>query len=197
MIKVILASKSPRRRELLARIIQDFEIIVADTDETLGEGVSPFDGVRILAERKGAAVLPKVTEDSIIISSDTLVELDGVPLGKPTDREDARRMLRSLSGRRHNVHTGVAVHYMGRCYSETETSGVIFREMTDGEILEYIATGEPMDKAGAYGIQGIGGKFVTQYDGNFDTIMGLPVGLTARLINTAVGKEIVKYDEKG
>ena len=197
MIKVILASKSPRRRELLARIIQDFEIIVAGTDETLGEGVSPFDGVRILAERKGAAVLPKVTEDAIIISSDTLVELDGVPLGKPSDCDDARRMLRSLSGRRHNVHTGVAVHYMGHCYSETETSGVIFREMTDGEILEYIATGEPMDKAGAYGIQGIGGKFVTRYDGNFDTIMGLPVGLTARLINTAVGKEIVKYDEKG
>ena len=181
----------------MARIVPEFEIIVADTDETLGDEVSPFDGVRILAERKGAAVLAKVEADAVVISSDTLVELDGVPLGKPCDGEDAFRMLRSLSGRRHNVHTGVAVHYNGKCFSETETSGVIFREMTDGEIRDYIATGEPMDKAGSYGIQGIGGKFVTRYDGNFDTIMGLPVGLTARLINAAVGKEIVRYDEKG
>lgn len=183
--RVILASKSPRRRELLARIIGEFDIEVADVCEDLPRGVHPRDGVELLAVRKGAAVA-KDFSDAIVLSSDTLVELGGVALGKPEDEADARRMLRMLSGRTHNVHTGVAVHYRGKAYSGRETTAVTFREMSDGEIDAYIATGEPMDKAGAYGIQGEGGKFVLCYDGGFDTVMGLSVSLSEQLISRAL-----------
>lgn len=185
-MKVVLASKSPRRRELLADIISDFEIITADCDETLPDGVHPSRGVEILAVRKGEAVLPKTSQDSLIISSDTLVELSGVALGKPEDPSDARRMLRSLSGRSHNVHTGVAVHYKGRVFSGVDTTAVSFRELSEPEIDEYIASGEPFDKAGSYGIQGLGGRFVSGYDGRFDTVVGLSVKLTRELIEKAM-----------
>ena len=188
-MRIILASKSPRRRELLSGLVGDFEIITAETDEELPDEITPRDGVVILAERKGRAVLSDELYDAIVISSDTLVELDGVPLGKPISEEDAARMLRSLSGRAHNVHTGVAVHYRGRCLSGVDTTRVIFRDVTDSEIEEYIASKEPMDKAGAYGIQGLGGKFVARYEGRFDTVMGLPVELVRVLINEALGKE--------
>ena len=188
-MRIILASKSPRRRELLSGLVSDFEIITAETDEVLGRDITPRDGVVILAERKGRTVITEALYDAIVISSDTLVELDGVPLGKPSSRENAEQMLRSLSGRAHNVHTGVAVHYRGRCLSGVDTTRVIFRDMTDSEIGEYVESGEPMDKAGAYGIQGIGGKFVAGYEGRFDTVMGLPVELVRRLMNEAVGEE--------
>lgn len=183
--RVILASKSPRRRELLGRISGDFEIIVKEVDEDLPGEIHPRRGVEMLAVRKGAAVA-KDAPDAIVISSDTLVELDGVPLGKPRDEAHAREMLLSLSGRRHNVHTGVAVHYRGRVFSGVDSTAVSFREMSLDEINEYIACGEPMDKAGAYGIQGEGGKFVTGYDGEFDTVMGLSVSLTERLVDMAM-----------
>ena len=188
-MRYVLASKSPRRRELLGKIINNFEIITAETDETLPDTVHPSEGVRILAERKGRAVYDTVEEECMVISSDTLVEIDGEPLGKPRDEEDAARMLRRLSSRRHNVHTGVAIHYKGRVYSGTHTSGVYFRHIDESEICEYIATGEPMDKAGSYGIQGEGGKFVEKYEGEFDSIMGLSVTLTRRLIDEALGGE--------
>jgi septum formation protein len=113
------------------------------------------------------------------------VELQGVALGKPTDEADAYRMLRSLSGKAHNVHTGVAVHCQGRVFSGVATTAVHFREMTDEEIYDYIATGDPMDKAGAYGIQNGGGLFVTKYDGDYDTVVGLSVKLTKSLIDEA------------
>lgn len=179
--KVILASKSPRRRELLGKIIGSFEIETAEVDESLPTTVHPREGVEILAVRKGAPIA-EGNPDAIVISSDTLVELEGVALGKPTDADDAHRMLRSLAGRSHNVHTGVAVHYRGRVCSGVDSTAVIFREMCDAEIDEYIAGGEPMDKAGAYGIQGEGGKFVLGYDGRFDTVMGLSIDLVERLI---------------
>ena len=185
-MKIILASKSPRRRELLGEIIKEFEILTADTDESLPEGTHPREGVGLLACRKGAAVLPIVGEDAVVVSSDTLVELDGIPLGKPTDQEDARRMLRRLSGRTHNVHTGVAVHYRGRCFSGVDSTAVTFRELSDEEIAEYVAGGEPMDKAGAYGIQGQGGRLVAGYCGRFDTVVGLSVSLTEALIKEAL-----------
>ena len=188
-MKIILASKSPRRRELLATLVPEFEILTAETDETLPEGLHPAEGVRILAERKGAAVADSAPEDALIISSDTLVELDGVALGKPETEEDARRMLRSLSGRGHNVHTGIAVRYRGVVFSDTASTRVIFRDMSDGEIGDYILTGEPMDNAGAYGIQGIGGKFVTGYQGDYDTVVGLSMRLLVELMNKAVGEE--------
>ena len=185
-VKYILASKSPRRRELLAKITDRFEIVTAEVDETVPEGTPPRSGVELLAVRKGAAVAEGRAE-SLVISSDTLVELDGAPLGKPRDEEDAYLMLRALSGRAHNVHTGVAVHYRGRVYSGVDSTAVCFRELTDREILDYIATGEPMDKAGAYGIQGGAGAFVESTSGERDTVVGLSLRLTAELIRRALG----------
>ncbi len=180
-MRIILASKSPRRRELLLELYRDFEIITEDVDENFSDSVHPREGVEILAVRKGAAVA-KSYPDAVVISSDTLVEIDGVPLGKPADAGEARDMLRRLSGNTHRVHTGVAVHFRGRALSGVSTSAVAFRELSDDEISEYIATGEPMDKAGSYAIQGLGGKFVSHYEGDFDTIVGLSVSLTRELI---------------
>ncbi len=181
-IPVILASRSPRRRELLGRVLSDFQVIVAeDVDEKLPDGVHPREGVALLAKRKGEPI-SDLYPNSIVISSDTLVELDGVPLGKPKDKRDAERILGLLSAREHNVHTGVAISYRGKVSFGTATSSVRFRELSKEEIKSYIATGEPMDKAGAYGIQGEGGKLVLDYSGDFDTIMGLSLALTEKLL---------------
>ncbi len=135
--------------------------------------------------------MAKEHSDALVISSDTLVELCGTPLGKPADKNDAKRMLRSLSAKAHNVHTGVAVHYNGKVFSGVDSTAVYFKELSDKEIDEYILTGEPMDKAGSYGIQGIGGKFVSEYRGRFDTVVGLSVALTEELI-----KEALKNDKE-
>ena len=186
-MKYILASKSPRRRELLGKIIDEFEIKTCDVDETLPADMHPRDGVEVLALRKGE-VVANDKKDAVVISSDTLVELDGVPLGKPRDKADAIEMLTSLSGKAHNVHTGVAVHYNGKTYSGVASTAVYFREMTRAEIEEYVASGDPMDKAGSYGIQSGGGKFVEKIDGDFDTVVGLSVSLTKKLIDEALGK---------
>ncbi len=185
-MRYILASKSPRRRELLTRIIPEFEIITREVDESLPTDVHPRDGVGLLAIRKGEAVVPLVGDGAIVISSDTLVEYKGVALGKPTDVEDAKRMLRTLSGVKHNVHTGVAVHYKGRCYSGVSSTAVEFLELSDETIETYVACGEPMDKAGAYGIQGLGGRLVKGYFGDYNTVVGLSLELTERLIGEAL-----------
>lgn len=183
-MRVILASKSPRRREYLAALSEElgfcFEIITEDTDETL-VGEYPFCGVEELAIRKGAAVAAKYPE-ALVISSDTLVELDGKPLGKPCGEAEAVKMLASLSNRSHNVHTGVAVHCKGRIFSGVRSTAVRFREISAREIDYYVSTGEPMDKAGAYGIQGYAGRFVEGYDGDFDTVVGLSVSLLKELL---------------
>lgn len=187
-MKIILASASPRRRELLSSVCENFDILVSEADESLDDCVHPCDAVRILSERKGRAVLDSLAEegcDKLIISSDTLVELDGKPLGKPCSETEARTMLRALSGRRHNVHTGIALHLRGRVYSGVATTGVCFREISDSEIDSYIATGEPMDKAGSYGIQGLGGKFVEKTDGDFDTVVGFSIRLLLNLAREA------------
>lgn len=185
-LRVILASKSPRRKELLGDIVDNFEIITAEVDETLSPDVHPSVGVGLLAVRKGAAVAAMLDPDCLVISSDTLVELDGIPLGKPDGAAGAHKMLRTLSGKTHSVHTGVAVQYRGEVHYGVATSHVTFRELTDEDIAWYISTGEPMDKAGAYGIQGLGGKFVLGYDGDFDTIVGLSRTLTRTLIEEAL-----------
>lgn len=185
-MKVVLASKSPRRRELIREVFPDFEIITKDVDESLPVGVEPKVGVEIIAKRKGSAVADTLPSDRLVVSSDTLVELDGVALGKPRDEQEAMRMLRALSGRAHNVHTGVAVNYKGRTFSGTATTAVYFREISDSEIAEYVHSGEPMDKAGAYGIQGGAGKFVLNYEGDFDTVVGLSLTLTKRLVSQAI-----------
>lgn len=186
-MKIILASASPRRRELLSSVCEKFDILVSEADESLDGCVHPCDAVRILSERKGRAVLDSLADggDKLIISSDTLVELDGKPLGKPCDEAEARAMLRQLSGKRHNVHTGIALHLMGKVYSGVATTGVYFREISDSEIDSYIATGEPMDKAGSYGIQGLGGKFVEKTDGDFDTVVGFSIRLLLNLAREA------------
>ena len=188
MKSIILASASPRRRELLSEIEDSFRIVLAETDETLPSGTHPKDGVGILAIRKGAAVLEKMrsegeaTDGMIILSADTLVEIDGEPLGKPSDRDEARQMLARLSGRWHNVHTGVAVHGDGRVIAEVATTAVLFKELSSSEIEDYIDSGEPMDKAGSYGIQGLGGRFVERIDGDFDTVVGLSMKTTSKLL---------------
>ena len=188
-MKVILASRSPRRKELLGRIFSEFEIFTEEVDETLPSSVHPREGVRILAEKKGAAVAAKLSCDHLIISSDTLVELDGIPLGKPVDADDAVTTLLSLSGRSHNVHTGVAVHYNGKVFSGTDSATVMFKSFDEAEAREYVATGEPMDKAGSYAIQGIGQKLVEGYFGEFETIVGLSITLTQRLVSEALADE--------
>ena len=182
-MRYILASKSPRRRELLGEIIKDFEIITKEVDESLPDSIHPREGVEILAIRKGKAVKDELDSDCLVISSDTLVEIGGVPLGKPVDRDDAIKMLKKLSGKAHNVHTGVAVHLGDRVMSGVATTAVYFREMTEGEIEEYVDSGDPMDKAGSYGIQSGGGKFVEKIDGDYDTVVGLSVKLTKKLID--------------
>lgn len=193
-MRIILASKSPRRRELLGELFDSFEIKTEPTDEALDAGISPKVGVEILAKRKGDATYFAMlrcgedTSDSMIISSDTLVEIDGVPLGKPSDEDDAIRMLKSLSGRAHNVHTGVCVRLGERVLSGVDTTRVHFKELSDTEIEEYVKGGEPMDKAGAYGIQGDGGKFVRSIDGDYDTVVGLSLRLTRSLVEAVYDK---------
>ena len=191
-MNVILASKSPRRKELLSllasRLGFEFKIVTEEVDESVEEGILPKDAVEILARRKGNAVaeLP-IAEGAMVISSDTLVELDEKALGKPTDKEDAVRMLRSLSGRSHFVRTGISVSYLGRVFSGVASTEVCFYPLTEEDIFSYVESGEPMDKAGAYGIQGGAGKFVREYKGDFDTVVGLSLALTEKLMKEALG----------
>lgn len=171
--KVILASGSPRRRELLGEMGIQFEIDVPDVDETV-EGL-PGEMVAILAERKARAVAERRGE-GLIIAADTLVALNDEALGKPVDEADAWRMLRALSGQMHAVYTGVCVMdaKTGRCLTDSVRTGIQLKTLTDEEIAAYIATGEPADKAGAYAIQGKGGAFVSGYDGSYTNVVGLP-----------------------
>lgn len=187
-MKLILASASPRRKEMMFSFATEegfeIEIITADVDEHIDSEKYPFCGVEELAVRKGAAVAKEHTSLPVL-SADTLVELDGAPLGKPTDKKEAEKMLRSLSGRGHNVHTGVALHYNGRIFSGVASTEVIFRRIEEAELYEYVESGEPMDKAGAYGIQGYAGRFVTSYNGDFDTVVGLSMSLVRRVLTEA------------
>ena len=171
---LILASGSPRRRELLERMGYRFEICTPDVDEHVTGHAR--DIVTTLAERKAVAGAGHFSQ-GVIIASDTLVSLDGAPLGKPEDEADAAKMLRALSGREHEVYSGVCVMDIetGRRETRAVRTGVTFRKITDAEIDAYIATGEPMDKAGAYAIQGGAEAFVTKLDGSFENVMGFPV----------------------
>lgn len=180
--RLILASGSPRRRELLAKMGYRFEICMPDVDEHMLGHASEI--VRTLAQRKGHAAAANYS-CGVIIASDTLVSLDGQPLGKPIDAEDARRMLRDLSGRAHEIYTGVCLidAATGREEVQVERTSVRFRELTDAEIDAYIATGEPMDKAGAYAIQGGGSKFVESFDGSFENVVGFPVDVVRGMLS--------------
>ncbi len=174
---IILASNSPRRRELLEQVgITGFQVISPDVDERVEPGLSPAGMVEELSLRKARAAADKTGPDGLIIAADTVVALDGAVLGKPRDEADAFAMLSALSGREHRVYTGVTVLGGGRAATEHEETAVCFRELAPVEIWGYIATGEPMDKAGAYGIQGRCAAFIREIHGDYNNVVGLPVG---------------------
>ena len=181
--RLILASGSPRRRELLSLMGYEFEIIVPDVDENVSGYAR--DIVAVLSRRKAHAVADGL-DCGIVIASDTLVSLEGVPLGKPGDEAEARCMLASLSGKTHEVYTGVTIIDSAdkRSLTEVVRTGVSFRELSANEIDDYIRTGEPMDKAGAYAIQGGAGKFVDGLDGSFENVVGFPVAEIQQMLDT-------------
>lgn len=182
-MKIILASQSPRRKELLERMgIQDFETISPNVDESAFHGLPPEELVRRLSAEKAAAVAGKVGEDAIVIAADTVVALEGAVLGKPADELDAFKMLSALSGVRHQVYTGVTVCRGGEKQTAHEVTDVTFRELSEREIEDYISTGEPMDKAGAYGIQGYGALLIQGISGDYYNVMGLPVCRLGRML---------------
>jgi septum formation protein len=176
---VILASASPRRRELLDLVGIAHEVIPADIDETYTEGEEAAEHAERLAREKGA-VLAKRYPNAVVISADTIVLIDGLVLGKPRDEADAARMLSMLGGQTHVVLTAVAVTYRGKMRAGVESVRVTFRALDRERIGAYIATGEPMDKAGAYGIQGFGATLVERIDGDYFAVMGLPL---ARMVD--------------
>ena len=180
--ELVLASQSPRRRELLALIGLAHEVRPADIDESYLEGETPEQHCERLARGKASALAGQVNRDAVIIGSDTIVVVDGLVLGKPADAADAMRMLRMLSGRSHTVLTAVAVARGARLESAVERVSVSFRAIDDDEIAAYIATREPMDKAGAYGIQGYGATIVSRIEGDYFAVMGLALNLLVRLL---------------
>ena len=176
MAKIVLASGSPRRQELLQRIgITDFDIRVPRTEETYPAGLSPRQTVEYISREKSDAAAALCTPEEIIITADTMVFLDDQRLGKPVDEADALRMLTALQGRRHTVRTGVTLRQGDKSLTQSEATDVCFRSASESELLAYIATGEPMDKAGAYAIQGLAAMFVIGLDGDYYNVMGLPV----------------------
>lgn len=172
---LILASSSPRRKDLLTRMGLEFTTKRATLDEKLNHSADPADEVARISLEKAEVVRPKVRPDDIIIAADTMVMLDGLMMGKPRSEPDAFSMLRRLSGRKHQVMTGLTVMKGQRVETTTVVTNIRFRTLSDEEIRAYIATGEPMDKAGAYGIQGFGAMFVIAIEGDYYNVMGLPV----------------------
>lgn len=173
-MRVILASASPRRKELLKKIFDVFEIIPSEVEETYPEKIEVNEIPVYLADKKATSVFVE-NPDALVIASDTVVLLDDMILGKPSDKNDAFFMLSMLSGKQHKVVTGVAVIYRNMKITMNVETAVNFYDLSKREILEYIETGEPMDKAGAYGIQGYGSKFVKSIIGDYNNVVGLPV----------------------
>ena len=183
MAKIVLASGSPRRQELLKNIgITDFDIRVPEANEAYPDGLTPQEIVAYISREKAEAAAKLCGDDEIAITADTMVFLDDQRLGKPADEADALRMLMGLQGRHHTVCTGVTVRQGSRSITEVETTEVYFRPATKEELLGYIATGEPMDKAGAYGIQGKGSLLVEKINGDYFNVMGLPVLRLSRML---------------
>ena len=179
---IVLASASPRRKELMEQFCgKDLVIFPAEGEEVVPDNVGPGETVEALARGKAREVAARLcaegpgNREDIVIGADTIVWHEGRIFGKPHSREEAEAMLRSLSGCTHEVYTGVSLIYGDRELTEHEKTAVTFRVMTEKEILDYIATGEPMDKAGAYGAQGLGALFVSSIEGDFFNVMGLPL----------------------
>lgn len=179
---LFLASTSPRRRELLQQIGLTFDILKVDVDESVQAGESPADYVRRLALAKAAAGWRQVQGDGLVLAADTTVVIDGEIIGKPESLEHAQSIWRRLSGRQHQVLTAVAVASRDKSQAEVVTTQVRFRELSADEMLAYWRTGEPHDKAGAYGIQGRGALFVAAIDGSYSNVVGLPLTETAQLL---------------
>jgi septum formation protein len=179
--RVILASSSPRRRELLRLVGITHDVVPADIDESYLRGETPIEHAERLARQKASVVAAR-SPDAVTIGADTIVVVDGDVLGKPRDTAHATEMLRRLSGRSHRVITAVAAVWQGATASAVEEVGVTFRPLSEREIAAYIATGEPMDKAGAYGIQGYGATVVERVDGDYFAVMGLALNRLVRLL---------------
>ena len=183
MIPLVLASGSPRRRTVLAALGLEFDVRPPDLEEELRLGESAASAARRLAEEKAEAVDAEGTE--LILAADTIVSLDGRLLGKPADAREAVEMLGTLSGRAHTVVTGIALRHADGRWSSVARTDVIFRPLERAEIESYVATGEPLDKAGAYGIQGYGAALVQRIEGDFYNVMGLPIPALLELLELA------------
>jgi septum formation protein len=181
MPRFLLASQSPRRKELLSRAGYAFEVIVSDVDETLPQGMTPREAVETLARRKANAV-SKQYPGAVVLGCDTVVALGGRILGKPADEAEAKTMLRRLSGCTHTVYSGVCVTDGARETVFHTATDVTFYPLSDDTIAAYVATGEPMDKAGAYGIQGLGCVLVERIAGDYSNVVGLPLSESARVL---------------
>jgi septum formation protein len=181
-VNLVLASGSPRRAQLLALLGLACEVVPVDLDETPRPGEAPADYARRMAAEKVAMAATRHAPDCLVLAADTVVALGEEILGKPADAGDAARMLRRLSGRRHDVHTAVAAIRDGNTAFRTSSSQVTFRNLLGREIEAYVATGEPLDKAGAYGIQGLAAIFVTRLCGSYTGVVGLPLCETADLL---------------
>ena len=172
---LILASMSPRRREILALPGFEFTVHPADIDESVPDGTPADSAVMMTAQKKAEAVLPYASEEDVILAADTVVCLDGVIIGKPATTDEAVKTLRTLSDRTHTVYTGYCLLKGGKRISGVEATNVTFRELDGNEIADYVASGEPMDKAGAYGLQGRGCTFAKRIDGDYFNVIGLPI----------------------
>lgn len=189
--KLILASSSPRRAQILRDSGFVFQIISSALDETPFAGESPRDLVRRLAENKAQLVAQRCVGPALIIAADTLVAVDSNILGKPRDADEAREMLRQISGRTHDVHTGLAVLRLPdeTFRLELETTAVSFAPLSEDEINSYISSGEPFGKAGAYAVQGRGARFVTRIEGSYFNVVGLPLACLYRVLRELGWKE--------
>lgn len=174
-MKIVLASQSPRRKELLGRMGLEFVTQASKIDESVFDGLEARELVATLSREKAQWIARQLDGETLVIGADTVVVRDGAALGKPKDAEDAVAMLLSLSGRDHQVCTGVTVCRGDRVLTQVEETQVTFRELTEAEVRQYVSTGEPMDKAGAYGIQGLGGLLVEGIRGDYSNVVGLPV----------------------
>ena len=183
-MSLILASASPRRRELLTRAGITVEVDPADVDERPEQGESPERYVERVAQLKASAGARR-HPDRPVLGADTVVVVDGKVLGKPADPEDAARMLRRLAGRTHHVLTGVALAWDGQITTQVERTEVAMSAMSEEDVAWYVASGEPMDKAGAYAIQGLASRFVTRIEGSYSNVVGLPVATVVELLRTS------------
>ena len=196
--KIILASASPRRLELLLQIGIHALVTPVNIEEVLMPGERPLDFVQRLALEKARAGFELMADEEIelpVLGSDTIVELEGEVFGKPADSEQAREMLAKLSAKVHNVHTAISIKTSGAEYSALSSSQVEFAALSDKQIRAYVATGEPMDKAGSYGIQGRAAQFIKRLNGSYSCVMGLPLFETAELLAKVRVDTLVHDDE--